>query len=296
MMVSLCLKLMSILDKSNLLSSCFPQHSDRINSPSLLEEQTVGSTTTVLRIARWTVPDPMAEKYYGVNAYGYCHNNPIFFIDNDGRDPIYSKRRGKVELIGDDGKNGTVSYLVRGPVARQVRRATEAGESFSGDLSENKYIMRIPTGEKLMGVIQSYEDTKVSQKENGGHSYIGDTEVTRWDEGVAATSYSDENGNLITRASLQMFVINGQNTMPASTSDVELWWHTHPNITINGVSLGSSTPSSADFKGQNKMVARGYKGNTFVIGVRSNTVTFFNGNRVLITVDWPDFIKMGRQE
>ena len=28
------------------------------------------------RIARWTVPDPMAEKYYGVNAYSYCAGDP----------------------------------------------------------------------------------------------------------------------------------------------------------------------------------------------------------------------------
>ena len=41
------------------------------------------------RIARWTVPDPMAEKYYGVNAYGYCAGNPILFADFDGMNPIY---------------------------------------------------------------------------------------------------------------------------------------------------------------------------------------------------------------
>ena len=33
------------------------------------------------RIARWTVPDPMAEKYYGVNAYGYCAGDPVNRID-----------------------------------------------------------------------------------------------------------------------------------------------------------------------------------------------------------------------
>lgn len=37
------------------------------------------------RIARWTAPDPMAEKYYGVNAYSYCGGNPILLIDIDGK-------------------------------------------------------------------------------------------------------------------------------------------------------------------------------------------------------------------
>ena len=37
------------------------------------------------RIARWTVPDPLAEKYYGLNAYSYCAGNPVMLVDNDGR-------------------------------------------------------------------------------------------------------------------------------------------------------------------------------------------------------------------
>ncbi len=36
------------------------------------------------RIARWPVPDPLAEKYYGVNTYAYCAGNPILLFDMDG--------------------------------------------------------------------------------------------------------------------------------------------------------------------------------------------------------------------
>ena len=38
------------------------------------------------RIARWTVPDPMAENYYGVNAYGYCAGNPVMMVDTNGNE------------------------------------------------------------------------------------------------------------------------------------------------------------------------------------------------------------------
>ena len=38
------------------------------------------------RIARWTVPDPMAEKYYCVNAYGYCAGNPVMMVDTNGNE------------------------------------------------------------------------------------------------------------------------------------------------------------------------------------------------------------------
>lgn len=93
-----------------------------------------------------------------------------------------------------------------------------------------------------------------------------------------------------------MFVVNGINTMPADASNVEMWWHTHPNTTLNGTSLGSSNPSNADYSGQTIMTKRGYKGNTFVIGVRSGSVTFFNKDRTLETVKWKDFIRMGEQK
>lgn len=90
-----------------------------------------------------------------------------------------------------------------------------------------------------------------------------------------------------------MLVVDGENRMPADASNVEMWWHTHPKTTVNGIPLGDSTPSDADYRGQKAMTSRGYKGNTFVIGVRSGTVTFFNKDGILASVKWTDFLRMG---
>ena len=37
--------------------------------------------------AFWTSPDPLCEKYYNISPYAFCNNNPVTFIDPDGRDP-----------------------------------------------------------------------------------------------------------------------------------------------------------------------------------------------------------------
>lgn len=39
-------------------------------------------------IGRWMTIDPLCEKYYSISPYAYCKNNPIKFIDLDGRDIV----------------------------------------------------------------------------------------------------------------------------------------------------------------------------------------------------------------
>ena len=42
-------------------------------------------------LARWDRIDPLCEKYYGVSPYAYANNNPVKFIDPDGRKVVNSK-------------------------------------------------------------------------------------------------------------------------------------------------------------------------------------------------------------
>ena len=37
------------------------------------------------KVARWFVQDPLSEKYYAQSQYNYCVNNPVMFVDPDGR-------------------------------------------------------------------------------------------------------------------------------------------------------------------------------------------------------------------
>ena len=38
--------------------------------------------------SRWTSPDPLCEKYYHISPYAFCNNNPIKYVDPDGRDGV----------------------------------------------------------------------------------------------------------------------------------------------------------------------------------------------------------------
>ena len=53
-------------------------------------------------IMRTTTMDPMAEKYYHISPYAWCGNNPIAFVDPDGRHVWKFDTIGNIEHKQDD--------------------------------------------------------------------------------------------------------------------------------------------------------------------------------------------------
>lgn len=58
----------------------------------------------------WTTMDPLAEKYYPITPYGYCHNDPIRYTDPDGRDDYYD-RNGN--FLGSNSKETDYIYIAQ---------------------------------------------------------------------------------------------------------------------------------------------------------------------------------------
>ncbi len=86
-------------------------------------------------IMRFTTMDPLAEKYYSISPYAYCLNNPVRFIDPDGRDPrIYVERKGfgHAFVTTGSGENTTVytygRYAGLGKDKSVARSTTPIGE------------------------------------------------------------------------------------------------------------------------------------------------------------------------
>ena len=49
------------------------------------------------RLSLWLSVDPLAEKYPGVGSYVYCYNNPVKFVDPDGREVLIFLDKNKEE-------------------------------------------------------------------------------------------------------------------------------------------------------------------------------------------------------
>lgn len=96
----------------------FHDQTDIVEIGSILYNTQTGEIVKVLDRGEPTVDissataamsiDPHCEKYYWISPYAYCLNNPIKFIDPDGRDPIYD-REGC--FLGTDDK-GLKGYAI----------------------------------------------------------------------------------------------------------------------------------------------------------------------------------------
>jgi hypothetical protein len=92
------------------------------------------------RLGRWWQRDPHAERYPNLSPYQYCENNPLVFINNDGRDPSVKKLFKAVAEVKSARFEEAMAYAAEGTdsdMEQSVDAAREKGQRASKEMSEN---------------------------------------------------------------------------------------------------------------------------------------------------------------
>ncbi|OGX85380.1 hypothetical protein BEN48_14535 [Hymenobacter glacialis] len=116
--------------------------------------------------SRWFAVDPLAEKYSYITPYAYGNNNPVRYMDHDGREIVDSK--GKAVTINKDG-----GFSYAGKDASIIQ--------FVGEMSKNDAGRETLTG--LVSVatkvsVEITEETGEAYRDLNGKQLLGHTDLS----------------------------------------------------------------------------------------------------------------------
>ena len=90
-------------------------------------------------LARWDRIDPLCEKYYNVSPYAYCANNPVKYVDPDGRKIVFAEGVSKefrnnfsqaVSYLNQHGCSGMLKALNDSRNTYYISESADGSNSF----------------------------------------------------------------------------------------------------------------------------------------------------------------------
>jgi len=238
-------------------------------------------------VSRWISPDPLSDRYYSYSPYQFSGNNPIRFVDPDGRAFIdYHDQQGN--KIGTDGNNDGRNVVVTNQdEVNKIKDIDSKGGTTQ--LSDVKSGVELPSSfvRGMMG-----EAVDRSERPN---AEAGDTRGGLHEEGGM---YGKVNGMdaVVNAHPGEVFKpgthgVGVNPTIPdvpagkegfdvattAATMNKEGTFHVHPSG--NGITRFAPNPSSADLRNANiREKSKGMEGNSYVLSPGNNTVYIYKAD------------------
>ncbi|NDP28848.1 MAG: RHS repeat-associated core domain-containing protein [Flavobacterium sp.] len=168
----------------------FEEHSSSFSSPYLFNGKELDRETNLsyygaryldLKTSLWLNVDPLAEKFPSMSPYNFCFNNPLMFVDPDGRAPDWHEdANNKNVLIKDKGDNAETLREYVNKNNKDADLTKSASETLYSSMKDNKVnidkLNPETLGKNLFGL--NYPGGNNPKKYNGDSDYsVKPTEI-----------------------------------------------------------------------------------------------------------------------
>ncbi|MBP4140406.1 RHS repeat-associated core domain-containing protein [Flavobacterium sp. P4023] len=126
----------------------FEEHSSSFSSPYLFNGKELDRETNLsyygaryldMKTSLWLSVDPLAEKYPSMSPYNFCFNNPLIFVDTDGRaSDWHEDANNKNVLIKDKGDNAETLREYVNKNNKDANLTKSASKTLYSSMKDNK--------------------------------------------------------------------------------------------------------------------------------------------------------------
>jgi hypothetical protein len=163
------------------------------------------------RAGRWMSPDPLSEEFPDYSPYTFCFNNPMKFVDPDGRAPQW--------IVGTDGKAVTHTTNSDGSVKWSSNASTDTqriGNSLNNTATGRSQLEKLEKSDIKVSLSISSKDNTTRDGNKVSRTY-GET-----DQGSKNGTKADKNGNYsIKEASITIYEGTINNGIEAGTARLD---------------------------------------------------------------------------
>lgn len=290
-------------------------HTGRITGYVVREVRYSEATLEPEIVSRWMNPDPLAEEFYEWSPYNFGKDNPIYFVDPDGRfaapfGDFIDENGKKIGSDGiDDGKvyvvkttqtdfdSGVASAGITKDQAKATAKFIKQNDGNTAAFQENSiaYDNSVEiegsqaTRQSMVDIVNQDNGrggTKAANNREYGGTVNNDGTVTESPAGAVASPKNNSHASI-------------SHTITGSTKST---FHSHPsgqvvegtganrNSTGGSTTLGGSTTTYSFQKAPSPTDVNGSRRTNYVFSRSNGRVYIYSGNGVIATVPQKRFV------